>query len=600
MCGISGIVFQDSLIGDMSPITAVNRMNDAMLRRGPDASGVWTDSRVVLGHRRLSIQDLSSNANQPFLSSDGRFAIVFNGEIYNFLDLKTNFLSSDQDFITHSDTEVLIRLYSRYGKEMLHYLRGMFSIAIWDAKEQKLFVARDPYGIKPLYYSFVGGNFVFASQVKALLSSGLIPITPEYAGIAGFYLWGSVPEPWTIYEGVLSLPAGSYLEVSPGDKFCRPINWVDFDIFWERQENLPIPKIKNHIRSAIEDSVDAHLISDVPVGVFLSGGIDSGILAKALSQKNIKTTAITIAFDEFLDKPDDEVPLAKAIANKYNINHHIRRVSKAEFNDDLNLILEGMDQPSIDGINTWYASKAASECGLKVMLSGIGGDELFCGYQSFNQITVLLKIKKFTGLKFGRFAKFFQNIGLWDRLHPKYASCSEYLDTLEDLYFLKRCVFFPHELSGIMGAEQARIGLQKLGGVRKELHPKIDNPIAAISYIETTQYLKNQLLRDSDWASMAHSIELRTPFVDLSLLNRLGPYIGLFAKGRGKRYLADDLYVGIESSLGSKKKTGFGIPVENWMGQQLASENITSGPSCRPDQWSKRWAAYIASKLIPF
>jgi asparagine synthase (glutamine-hydrolysing) len=599
MCGISGLMFIDWQRADFSAVKAVEKMNSSMVMRGPNAEGIWESNNIVLGHRRLSIQDLSSNANQPYCSQNGRFSIVFNGEIYNYLELKKKFLTDYSNFKTNSDTEVLIELFSKYGKDILPHLRGMFSFAIWDRQKSTLFLARDHFGIKPLYYTNTKDGFIFASQVKTLLSSNLVSNSPEYAGIAGFYLWGSVPEPWTIYENVFSLPAGTYLEVSLQNKKINPIKWLDLSKSWEIDKNISINEIKKIVKDNVAESLKAHLISDLPVGLFLSGGVDSGVLAKLSTEAGIKITGVTIAFDEFLNKPEDEVPLAKAIANKYNIKHYIKKVTKDEFYLDLSNILKSMDQPSIDGINSWYASKGAFECGLNVMLSGVGGDELFCGYSSFKQISMMLKIKKLIKLKIGPLTKIASEIGLMNNLHPKYKFCSDYIDSLEGLYFLKRCVFFPHELSQLMGKEQARIGLLKLGNFVGEGEKQLLSPIAGISYLESSRYLRNQLLRDSDWASMAHSVELRTPFVDITLLNNIAPHISKFTNGVGKKILAENLYTEINKSLLFKKKNGFGMPIHNWMEEKNYFNNKLTNSQVS-ETGSRNWARFIASRLITF
>ena len=373
-------------VSTASALDAVRRMTARMHARGPDAEGEWAGEGVVLGHRRLAIIDLDARATQPMESADGRYLIVFNGEIYNFRDLRRELEADGVAFRTTSDTEVLLALFARDGERMLPRLRGMFAFAIWDTQARELFLARDPYGIKPLYYARTTEGLIFASQVKALLASRLVSTEREPAGLAGFFLWGSVPEPWTLFRGMFALPAGHWLKVRAGVP-DTPQSWHDIRTHWQREQcEIPRDELKECVRQAVADSVRAHLVADVPVSVFLSGGIDSSVLAALASEMGARIEGITIGFEEFSGHHQDEVPVAAEIAAHYGLTHHVRRVSRAEFDEDIPRILQAMDQPSIDGVNTWFASKAVAERGYKVVLSGLGGDELFCGYPSFQQV----------------------------------------------------------------------------------------------------------------------------------------------------------------------------------------------------------------------
>jgi hypothetical protein len=282
-----------------------------MRRRGPDAEGLWAGDGVVLGHRRLAILDLAPRANQPMLTDDGRYAIVFNGEIYNFRELRDNLVKRGTVFHTTSDTEVLLALYASEGEDMLRRLRGMFAFAIWDARSRLLFLARDPYGIKPLYYARISQGVLFASQVKALLASGrLVSRECEPAGLAGFYLWGSVPEPWTLYRDVFALPAGHWLHVHDGVP-GTPVCWHDIRVHWQEDaEQLADGELRERVRDALTDSVRAHLVSDVPVSVFLSGGVDSAVVAALARESGAPVAGITVGFEEFAGRVEDEVPAA--------------------------------------------------------------------------------------------------------------------------------------------------------------------------------------------------------------------------------------------------------------------------------------------------
>lgn len=570
MCGIAGFLHTDLIRRDEA-IEAVELMCNKMLERGPDANGLFFDEGIVLGHRRLSILDLNPRSNQPLTSEDNNFTIIFNGEIYNFRQLRTELRSKGIQFRTDSDTEVLLELYRLYGESFLHKLQGMFAFAIWDRQKKNIFLARDAYGIKPLYYSNDRNRFIFASQVKALQASRFVSNASEYAGLAGFYLWGSVPEPWTCIEGVFALEAGHCMTVkvdSDGVNSSIPRLWHDIRNEWLiKSPSISKNILESRVKDAVTDSIRRHLVSDVPIGVFLSGGIDSAVVAGIASQFNSQIEGITIGFKEFEGSLDDEVPLAREIANYYGIKHHIRMVTRDEFLADLPLIKQAMDQPSIDGINTWFASKAAAERGYKVVLSGIGGDELFAGYPSFSQIPILAAFKG-TGYLFrnsigkaiaGKFARFM--------MQPKLADFFEFVGSVEGLYFLKRGLFLPGELPFIIGAETTGLAIEKLGG-----HPPLGNQflelkdsIAKVGMLESTQYLRNQLLRDSDWASMAHSIELRTPLVDATLLHELARFTPQFSRGVGKKILANSPKKPLPQSIINRPKTGFSIPQKKWI-----------------------------------
>ena len=319
MCGIAGFVSTESAAGPLSA-DAVRRMTDCMKLRGPDAEGVWHGSSVVLGHRRLAIQDLDARSTQPMHWSDGNLTIVFNGEIYNFHELRDELEAQGVTFRTTSDTEVLLALYARDRERMLPRLRGMFALAIWNEAAHELFLARDPYGIKPLYYAETPHGLAFASQVKAMLASYMVAPDPEPAGLAGFYLWGSVPEPWTLYRGIYALPCGGSLLIRNGRLVSQPAVWDDIRDNWRRpQENLRPAELQERVRAAVLDSARAHLVSDVPVSVFLSSGIDSSAIAGLISQLGSRVEGITVGFDEFSSRHEDEVPIAASIAQHYGL-----------------------------------------------------------------------------------------------------------------------------------------------------------------------------------------------------------------------------------------------------------------------------------------
>jgi asparagine synthase (glutamine-hydrolysing) len=600
MCGIAGLVLAPGE-SNASALETVQRMTDHMRTRGPDAEGVWASEGVTLGHRRLAILDLDARANQPMVSNDRRYAIVFNGEIYNFRELRRALEADGVAFRTTSDTEVLLALFARDGERMLPRLRGMFALAIWDTYSRQLFMARDPYGIKPLYYTRTKDGFLFASEVKALLASGLVGGETESAGLVGFYLWGSVPEPWTLFRNVLALPAGHWLRVLRGVPEA-PVCWHDIRTHWQRNaEKESASDRKDRVREAVKDSVRAHLVADVSVSVFLSGGIDSGAIAGLAAELGAQVEGISIGFEEFDGKQDDEIPVAHMIASQYGMPHHVRMVSRAEFEQDLPRIFAAMDQPSVDGVNTWFASKAAAELGYKVALSGVGGDELFCGYSSFRQIPrtaalgrVIAAIPSTRALLSAPCAYFAKN-----RSKPKLAALPTFMNSVEGAYFLSRGLFMPDELPELMGPEMACEGLASLGGSPAGMtQAGARDGACAVGLLESTLYLRNQLLRDSDWASMGHSLELRTPLVDAVLLQKLGPFVSDFAGGSGKAMLARSPKKSLPDRVISRPKTGFGLPMEKWFSAMTDHRAGTDLPlvTAPGTPWARRWAVTIMGR----
>jgi asparagine synthase (glutamine-hydrolysing) len=599
MCGIAGIALAQGASAE-NAIASVRSMTQSMFRRGPDAEGQWTGPGVVLGHRRLAIIDLDERANQPMTSKDGRFTIVFNGEIYNYKALRNGLAAVGVSFRTSSDTEVLLALFAIEGHAMLYKLRGMFALAIWDNATHELFLARDPYGIKPLYYAEFSDGFAFASQVRALAASKVIGRSIEPAGLAGFYLWGSVPEPWTMYKGIFSIPSGHWLRVRHG-KLGQPVCWLDISELWrDEPQSTSIATVRDLVRHAVGEAVSAHMVADVPVSVFLSGGIDSSAIAGHVSAQGGKVEGITIGFDDFAGTKDDEIPTSQRIAKHFDIDHYVKKVTKDEFLSDVPRILEAMDQPTVDGINTWFASKAAAERGYKVALSGVGGDELFYGYSLFRELPRLARLGRIAAhLPFAKtlLALPFQLLAQY-RHQPKAAFVPEYMGSIEGWYFLRRCLFMPSELDVLMGKDVAREGLERLGNVTPRFaNIELATTGASIGLLESTHYLRNQLLRDSDWASMAHSVELRTPLVDYTLAQALSPHFSAFEKDMGKLLLAESPPPPIPKDIISRPKTGFSIPMARWIDEVLepdksvAQINLTGANA----SWARRWAYHVAA-----
>ncbi len=622
MCGISGI-FSYHYAATPADQEELRTIRDHMAARGPDGRGEWfsADHRVALGHRRLAIIDLSDRAAQPMASTDGQLVISFNGEIYNYRELKRDLESRGRVFRTESDTEVLLHLYAEMGEAMLADLRGMFAFALWDDRKKSMLLARDPYGIKPLYFADDGWTCRFASQVKALLASKKVSRLPESAGLAGFYLFGSVPEPYTLYQEIRALPAGSYQWVDASGPH-KPVPYFSIAQVWaeaEQTEPLAESELQHRVRESVLESVRAHMVADVPVGAFLSAGIDSSALVGLMAENSSSAKALktlTLAFGEFRNTPQDEAPLAEKVAAHYGVAHATRIVDEQEFRDDLPRILAAMDQPSIDGINTWFVSKAASEAGLKVAVSGVGGDELFGGYPSFRDLprwTRLLWLPAhLPGL--GALAEQVQAAfaPLFPRINPKAAGMLRYGGTWAGAYQLRRGLFLPRELPALIGKEMAHEGLRRLQPLRHissqltvhsspaTVHssPPLHVPRAPqtahsrVATLESTLYMRNQLLRDTDWASMAHSLEVRTPLVDATLLRQLAGPLATAKAGNHKHLLAKCPAKALPDEITNRAKSGFTTPISEWQQRNDATQAWRKVVSLARQgcPWARRWS----------
>lgn len=595
MCGIAG--FYNASDGKLPDAEVQQKVLDSLQSRGPDGFGIWKQpaNRAVLMHRRLSIQDLSETGAQPMHSDDGNLIITFNGEIYNAPELRS--WLPNYPFKGTSDTEVILALYQRFGEQALEFLRGMFAFAIWDERNQGLFLARDPYGIKPLYLGETPDGVWFSSQVKSLLKVPEIDFSAEPAGHAGFFLWGSVPEPYTLYRGIRSLRSGHSLWLQRGS---RPKYRQFCSIAETLAGGSPLATDGSNItqlQSALADSVKAHFISDVPVGVFLSAGLDSstilGLASKSFNPQELR--ALTLGFDAYKDTPNDETAEATQIAKHYGVWQQVKMVDRADFEAESKRFLHAMDQPTIDGVNTYFIAKMAKECGFKVALSGIGGDELFGGYGSFRQIPKIMHIASALGVArgFGGAIRKFSEQFLKRVTSPKYAGILEYGETLEGAYLLRRSLFMPWELPGVLGADMAEAGLRDLAQSdfeRKELESLKEFPLhLQICFLESTRYMRNQLLRDADWAGMAHSVEIRTPFVDQFLLRQIAPLIRS-RRPPTKLEMASTPPKELPPSILHRKKTGFGVPVREWLAESLEE---------KPERGLRSWAKLIYKEQWP-
>jgi asparagine synthase (glutamine-hydrolysing) len=600
MCGISAIFSYHSAAPPLDRVE-LRAIRDHMAARGPDGKGEWysADGRVGLGHRRLSIIDLSDRAAQPMAGADGQLVISFNGEIYNYRELKKDLEARGRVFRTGSDTEVLLQLYAEKGEAMLHELRGMYAIAIWDDRRKAMFLARDPFGIKPLYYADDGRTFRLASQVKALLAGGKLDTAPEPAGHAGFFLWGSVPEPWTLYRGIRSLPAGHWMRVNDQGPekpkaFCRISDLL------EDAAGAPVAGSREQasavVSAAIRESVRAHLVADVPVGVFLSAGLDSATIASVVAASGTLPRTLTLGFDEYAGTPEDEVPLAERLARDIHAQHSTVWIKKREFENQSEALFRAMDQPSIDGVNTWFVARAAASKGLKVALSGLGGDELFASYPSFRDIPRMNRLAgpltRIPGI--GRGLRRLLAPVISRFASPKYAGLLEYGGSLGGAYLLRRGLFMPWELTDVLDPDMARQGWQDLHTLEQldqtvadARHPTPDTR-SSVTALEMSWYMRNQLLRDADWAGMAHSLEIRVPFVDLPLLRSAAPRFAARPEIK-KTEVVVAAAPQIPAELLARPKTGFSVPVREWIAPRQGAWR---------DRGLRGWARHVHEQYL--
>lgn len=577
MCGITAIFAYRS---SAEPVRReeLEAITERMRPRGPDAGGTWIspDGRVGLGCRRLAIIDLSDEGAQPMFDVQGELAIVFNGEIYNHRELRESLDRGGARFHSRTDTEVLLQLYRRDGDAMLGLLRGMYAFAIWDSRARRMFVARDAYGIKPLYFADNGSVVRLASGVKPLLAGGAISRTLDPAGVAGFFLTGSVPEPFTIHADIRPVEAGtSFLVEEGGGRGTARSHYSVATVFREANRQRVFARLMKpeiFLRERVEESVAYHLVADVPVGFFLSSGVDSSTLtAMATRAARQPIHTFTLAFDEFRGRVDDEAPSAQRFARELGTVHTTRIVSREEFQADLPRIVESMDQPTIDGVNTWFVSKAVREAGLKVAISGLGGDELFGSYSSFRNVPRLVRIAQ---------RPLVARLARLVRKHPKAALIGRFARTYPGAYLLQRGLFLPDELPTLLGAEAAREALSQLkihDLVQRAITPDPATDFGRVAALEASLYMRNQLLRDADWASMAHSVEVRTPLVDAALLRQIAPLL-IEERSAGKEAFG----AALPPWLRDRPKRGFFVPLLEWL------DLPADGTSTRMRSWARR------------
>lgn len=593
MCGITGIISNNSY---SNLVQQVRVMNQSIYRRGPDAEGYWNNQQVALGHRRLSIIDLSALGNQPMVSANGNWVLVYNGEIYNYKQLQDELKVKGYSFKSSSDTEVVLYAFEEWGVEALAKFNGMFAIAIYNIVQNVVILARDHAGIKPLYYSIQNNTLLFASETKAFKAYNTNWATnPNWSVL--FLSMGFIPEPYTSLQNVFMLPKGAYLSYN--------INSEQFSIQTYKQYSFSNiinteAEALEKVRAIVFNAVNRHLIADAPLGIFLSGGIDSSLcalIADHLGHKNLNTLSIT-----FNEATFNEEPFQKIVLNRMKKhNHQSYKVDGTMFIEQLDDVFESMDQPSWDGVNSYFISQCAHQAGLKAVLSGLGGDELFGGYPSFQRLNMLNVLNSIPAW-LTSMAQFVPNNALkrvsYLGLKTNYAP-----------YLFFRGAFTPNFVAKICGLKQTEVNSILKTLTLPNYPQKTDGNLAA--YLETNVYMQNQLLRDSDYMSMWHSLEVRVPFLDselLSLMHNINPLVK-YNYSQPKYLLTKAFENLLPPEIVFRKKQGFTFPFAIWL-----KNNISHFKPMLPNtpvahellqqflqgnvHWSHVWALIIYNKFI--
>lgn len=619
MCSISGIFSSGQKRPELRE--AVQRMNAAQKHRGPDDQGVtrldFQAGKVALGNTRLAIIDASPAGHQPMNDPETGSWITYNGETYNFKELRREIANDSEQWFSNTDTEVVLRAYRKWGLEAFRRMRGMFALAIWDAPSQKLVLARDPLGIKPLYYYVTKNQFVFASELRALLASGLMPRRLSTAGVDSYLACGSVESPLTIIDGIKQLLPGHCLQIKANEAGNVELSEVDLASANRDSEN----ELGNRseavarLRAELEESVRLHLVSDVPLGVFLSGGMDSSALVALMSRiSHRRPKTFSVVFDE---TNFTEAPFSRAVAERFNTEHSEIRLSEDRLMRILPDAIAAIDQPTMDGINTFFVSAAVKNAGITVALSGLGGDELFAGYPSFRRAIKFGSISP-TSRRVLRAASGLGKLALngsvqrrkfWQLVN---SDCEP-----EDVYRISRQLFSRDSVSLMTGRDTGP-------PERKNGHRRQRDTVNAISHLELKGYMANILLRDTDAMSMAHSLEVRVPFVDTKVVDYAFSLPGEWKVGEKdsipKPLLADALADLLPREFLARPKMGFTLPFQKWMELNLRNEvsSVLEDPSRlsisglnasavgkvwnnflkkpRAAGWSRPWALYVLAR----
>ncbi len=571
MCGINGVY--SKRFSQEQNVAMIKAMNKTLAHRGPDNDGVWSAEEISLGHRRLSIIDLNPESNQPFVSSDGRYVIVYNGELYNYRELKLELQRAAKGtvlqahiFKTASDTEVVLAAFIRYGYKCLDYFNGMFAFAVYDTQEKKLFIARDRMGVKPLYYSYGEEGFMFSSELRPILHSGFRMFKLNKEVLPEYTLYQTVFAPNTIIKGIRFLEAGHYMVYT--SEGAEMVQYYDLNRFIKNKPDLPYDQTCQKVRELLTSSVQRRLISDVPFGAFLSGGIDSSCVVGLMSElSSSRVNTFNISFDE---GEFSESRYAKQVAEKFNTIHHEIRLQPKDFLKQLPEALKAMDHPSGDGPNTYVVSGATKAQGITMALSGIGGDEVFAGYDVFKRMKSLQKRAWLNALPL-----FLRKAGAGTvRLKKPSVSSHKMAELLEkdkidftSAYPLSRSLFTERQLEGLIESKGAYVNIKK---ALATLPQQSNMLLSAVSIAEMNTYLQHTLLRDTDQMSMAHALEVREPFLDHQLVEFV---LGLKDEDKfphtPKKLLVDSMSHLLPTEIVNRRKMGFVLPWQEWLKRDL-------------------------------
>ncbi|RZK37452.1 MAG: asparagine synthase (glutamine-hydrolyzing) [Pedobacter sp.] len=599
MCRIAGIIDKSKKPAQLAK--DVRGMCDRMQHGGPDDEGFYTDETngVVFGHRRLALIDLSPTGHQPMFYDDNHLAITFNGEIYNFIELKEALKALGMHFNSESDTEVILACYKAWGVESFDKLHGMFAFALHDLLTHKTYLVRDKSGIKPLYYSTINNSLTFASEVKAFEKLSY-PYTENPDWKIYFLAFGHIPEPFTTYTEINSLPKAHYLSWNHNDQ--------SFDIQYykhNKKEDKIIGRQESadQIYTVLKNAVQKHLISDAPIGVFLSGGIDSSIitlladqLQSAKNAPKINTLSLNFDEDQFSERYYQSL-----IVNQADTKHSDFTVDKLLFSKLFPKALAAMDQPSTDGVNAWFVNHFAKDRGLKAVLSGIGADELFGGYPSFKRMKFVNLLEKIPNaiLKMGKWIQ---------KPIFKRAYYLSYHNTIGKYLFL-RGIFTPEEISQLLNLPIAKVD-QVLMNINVS-SPDHLKPEEEASWLEVNFYMQNQLLKDTDTMSMQHGVEVRVPFLDedlIALAGRIKNEIKFSGK-QPKQLLIDSFKALLPKAIWARPKMGFTFPFQKWLQKESCLDNIQTSNKMANEliadfrngetHWSKALAVYLLFNQNP-
>jgi len=628
MCGIFGIVAH----GRPIPEGVLARGTQSLAHRGPDDSGtiVLRDSldpqtEIGLGNRRLAILDLSPLAHQPMHDPATGNWIVYNGEIYNFREIRAELEKMGESFSSHSDTEVVLKAYARWGDQCLAKFRGMFAFAIWDAGQRRLFLARDPMGIKPLYYAQTGPYFLFASEVRTLRGTGLIRPQLDVAGLANYLTFGSAYDPCTLIEGIQSLLPGHTLVWH--DRILQQKSYWDLvdDPSGAHSEGVRCskPVLPAELKAILEEAVRSQLVSDVPVGVFLSGGIDSSAIVSVLSRSGVTPSTFSIVFRE---ADFSEAQHSRAVAAKFRTDHHEITVSQTDLLQAIPDAMRAMDLPTMDGINTYFISRETRRAGVKVALSGLGGDEVFAGYSSFRAVPRMERFRRAVhylgGVSRGGIESIFSSLASPSDRNRKLALLFRSDESLHP-YFVSRMLFTPDQQDQLLMSLDKTAYERAVASQRDSLNRSLSlDPVNRVSYLEARCYMLNTLLRDSDFMSMSQGLELRVPLIDHQLAKAVLSIPGEDKLNRTpKKLLVEALEGSLPDEIVHRPKRGFTMPFEHWMRQEMRSEIEPVLDSTRIEQgplgtllnggqvhqiwldfldgsvsWSRPWALYVLQR----